>query len=75
MRKAPGTRTEQALTWPVQVSNGTLLCGRTVSDETDTWYCWAKLAEAPDDPGEFAEISPTALAARIVRHMREFHSY
>ena len=74
MRKTVTTGTEQAMTWPVQVSNGSLLCGRMAGDGEDEWYCWARLMEAPDDPGEFTEFSPAKLAAVIIAHGREFHT-
>lgn len=65
--------TTMAMTWPVMISNGSVLCGRELEHEDDSWYCWARLAATPDDPSQLTEISPAKLAALIIGHIREAH--
>lgn len=62
-----------ALMWPVQVSNGALLCAQTAVADEGSFYCWAVLLEAPGDPAELTGFSPAELAAQIIRHARKFH--
>jgi hypothetical protein len=73
MHKINNALTAQAMTWPVMISNGSLVCARMVEDGNDSWCCWVKLVDAADGPGELTEFSAAALAARVIRHVKEFH--
>lgn len=70
---APGpARTAIALTWPVHIHNGSLLCGREDGSGTP---CWTMLIEAPPDPEDLPAFTPALVTAAVIRHFRACSGY